>query len=437
MIADFSSAGPTPLSLEHEAGRRRTGRRRHLVAARDPGGLYGRSAARAWRRRTSPVRPRCSKERHPTWTVAQIKSALDADRRSRHDGVRPESLAARDGGGVDRPAARADVPLLFAAPDRLSFGSLAPAARVPTVTLDRRRRRRRRLGGDGAAAEPARPVTVPPTVTVPGRYGDRDRGQSAGDVDGLRRPDARHGRAPHPVLVHGRRARSSAGTRRCSRRRARTRARPPARRRASRPTATRPAATSRYPGPERVTASAHRARRRTPASRPLRARGAARHVRRRPRTGSPATRRCRSTSTRTGRCSAEHVPVAASSCRPPGIYDVVFDTRSARGRRAVHVPLLGQRRDAAEAARRRRLHGGRSSSRRPTPGSGVDPSSLVATLDGAPSRRIRRRRVPHPRARRDAQARATVADYQETQEHGGRRADPPEHGDAPRDRRVR
>ena len=45
-------------------------------------------------------------------------------------------------------------------------------------------------------------------------------------------------------------------------------------------------------------------------------------------------------------------PVAGAVLPAAGIYDIVFDTRSAGRRRAVHVPLLGERRDAADAARR-------------------------------------------------------------------------------------
>ena len=56
------------------------------------------------------------KERHPDWTVAQIKSALvQTGDPVRSDGR--ELLDDREGGGVvDLP--RADVPLLFAVPDR-------------------------------------------------------------------------------------------------------------------------------------------------------------------------------------------------------------------------------------------------------------------------------------------------------------------------------
>ena len=103
------------------------------------------------------------KERHPTWTVAQIKSALVQT----GDPVAGVPVT-RDGGGViDLP--RADVPLLFAAPTGLSFGALDPAAAAqPHRHADRRRRRRGRLGGDRRARALGL-VTAPPTVTVPGQ----------------------------------------------------------------------------------------------------------------------------------------------------------------------------------------------------------------------------------------------------------------------------
>ena len=83
------------------------------------------------------------KERHPTWTVAQIKSALEQT----GDPVAGVPVT-RDGGGViDLP--RADVPLLFAAPTGLSFGALRPGGdREPHRDADRRGRRRGRLGGE-------------------------------------------------------------------------------------------------------------------------------------------------------------------------------------------------------------------------------------------------------------------------------------------------
>src|SRR5258705_300702 len=67
------------------------------------------------------------KQRHPSWTVAQLKSALEQTGDPVHSASGTESLATREGGGmVD--LLRADVPLIFAAPTGLSFGLLAPGA---------------------------------------------------------------------------------------------------------------------------------------------------------------------------------------------------------------------------------------------------------------------------------------------------------------------
>jgi hypothetical protein len=104
------------------------------------------------------------KERHPAWTVAEIKSAL-VQTGDPISGV----AVTRDGGGViDLP--RADAPLLFAAPTGLSFGALAPGGPATrTVALTD--------AGGGAGDWAVSVVTqggsgtvaVPPAVTVPGQ----------------------------------------------------------------------------------------------------------------------------------------------------------------------------------------------------------------------------------------------------------------------------
>ena len=56
-------------------------------------------------------------ERHPTWTVPQIKSALTQSGDPVHTATGSEVLSTREGGGiVDLP--RADNPLLFASRPR-------------------------------------------------------------------------------------------------------------------------------------------------------------------------------------------------------------------------------------------------------------------------------------------------------------------------------
>src|SRR5262249_60274890 len=66
------------------------------------------------------------KERHPTWTVEQIKSALEQSGDPVKSDSGSEVSPLREGGGmVD--LVKADNPLVFAPPTRLTFGQLAPA----------------------------------------------------------------------------------------------------------------------------------------------------------------------------------------------------------------------------------------------------------------------------------------------------------------------
>ena len=168
-IADFSSAGPTPVSLEFKPDVAAPG---VDILSSLPhtqntwGTLSGTSMATPHVAGSAALLA----ERHPTWTVAQIKSALvqTGDPVRLSNGT--EIATTREGGGVvDLP--RADVPLLFAAPTGLSFGALAPGATATrTVTLTD-------AGGgagDWAAIVDvqagAGTVSVPPTVTVPGTF---------------------------------------------------------------------------------------------------------------------------------------------------------------------------------------------------------------------------------------------------------------------------
>jgi hypothetical protein len=109
-------------------------------------------------------------QRHPDWSVAQVKSALVLTGKPVPSAA-SELPTTREGGGlVQIPAANA--PLIFAAPADVSFGLVrtgSQAARSVTLTD---------AGGGGgswtaAVALQGGPsgvtVTVPPTVTVPGR----------------------------------------------------------------------------------------------------------------------------------------------------------------------------------------------------------------------------------------------------------------------------
>ena len=105
------------------------------------------------------------KERHPTWTVAQIKSALEQTGDPVRTVTAREALAIREGGGiVDLP--RADTPLLFADADRRSRSAASPpaATRTLAVTLTD--------AGGGAGdwvVDVHRSVRRAGTVSAPGR----------------------------------------------------------------------------------------------------------------------------------------------------------------------------------------------------------------------------------------------------------------------------
>ena len=76
VIAPFSSGGPTPGLARAQAGRDRARRQHPLLGARARRLVGAASTGRAWPRRTSPAPPRVLLQRHPGWTVAQVKSAL-------------------------------------------------------------------------------------------------------------------------------------------------------------------------------------------------------------------------------------------------------------------------------------------------------------------------------------------------------------------------
>jgi len=186
-IADFSSAGPTPLSLQMKPDVAAPGVDVMSSLPSNQGGPFGTLSG------TSMAAPAVSgaaallKERHPDWTVAEIKSALEQT----GDPVAGVPVT-RDGGGVIN-LSRADVPLLFAAPTGLSFRALAPGATATrAVSL---------LDAGGGAGDwtvsvvtqgGTGPVTASPTVTVPGQLTVTATGASAtGDESG------------YVVLAHG------------------------------------------------------------------------------------------------------------------------------------------------------------------------------------------------------------------------------------------
>ena len=185
VIAGFSSGGPTPISLQLKPDVSAPGVSivSSLPASQGTFGvLSGTSMAAPHVAGAAAV----LKQRHPEWTVAQLKSALAQT----GDPVRTtggtEVPTTREGGGiVDLP--RADVPLIFAAPTGLSFGLLpAGSGATRSVALTD--------AGGGAGAWTVSTVvqqgggtlSVAPAVTVPGALSvTANAGPTSGDVTGF------------------------------------------------------------------------------------------------------------------------------------------------------------------------------------------------------------------------------------------------------------
>jgi subtilisin family serine protease len=188
VIADFSSAGPSGIDLGFKPD----------VSA--PGVNIYSSVPNGWDifSGTSMASPHVAGgaalllQRQPTWTPAQVKSALVLTGRpvytdSTH---RREVLSTREGGGlIDLQAA--DTPLLFAAPTDVSFGFVHPGGTaVRTVTLTDAG------GGAGSwnvrveldASVPGAGIETSGNVTVPGRLeltANARTARAQGDVTGF------------------------------------------------------------------------------------------------------------------------------------------------------------------------------------------------------------------------------------------------------------
>ncbi len=135
VIASFSSSGPTPVSLQMKPDVTAPGEAILSSVPRSQG-LWTQFQG------TSMATPHISGsaalllQRHPGWTVAQVKSALvqTAIPAYTDDARRTEAPTTREGGGfVNLP--RADDPLLFAAPTGLAFGLVRPGAPAATKTV--------------------------------------------------------------------------------------------------------------------------------------------------------------------------------------------------------------------------------------------------------------------------------------------------------------
>ena len=121
VIAGFSSSGPTPTSLQMKPDVTAPGVDILSSLPRNQWSNHDWSG-------TSMASPHVAgaaavlKERHPSWTVEQIKSALESTGDPVHPGGSTAEVSAlREGGGrID--LARADNPLIFTDPTGISFG---------------------------------------------------------------------------------------------------------------------------------------------------------------------------------------------------------------------------------------------------------------------------------------------------------------------------
>ena len=137
----FSSAGLTPFGHDLKpdvaapGGAILSSTLKETSASRSPS-----STGRAWPRRTSPARRRCSLERHPNWSAAQLKSALMSTAGPAWgDTARTtEASVLLEGAGLI-DVGRADAPLVFTDPQSLSFHYLnvnhGPASRPLLATI--------------------------------------------------------------------------------------------------------------------------------------------------------------------------------------------------------------------------------------------------------------------------------------------------------------
>jgi subtilisin family serine protease len=166
IIADFSSGGPTPVSLLFKPDVAAPGVAIVSSLPVSQGGPYGELSG------TSMATPQVSggvallKEQHPSWTVQEIKSALVQTGNPVYGSSGHEVSVLREGGGMI-DLARADDPLLFAAPTSIAF---PPDGGTKTVRLTD--------AGGGAGSwnvavrlqdpEAGVSVTAPAQASVPG-----------------------------------------------------------------------------------------------------------------------------------------------------------------------------------------------------------------------------------------------------------------------------
>jgi subtilisin family serine protease len=166
IIASFSSIGPTPYSLQLKPDVTAPG---VSVLSSIPRAGFAEFSG------TSMAAPHVAgaaallKQQHPTWTVAQIKSALMLTGDPVYaNNARTVETTPLSGGGGRIDVARASTPLVFAAPSSASFGLMKPRThKTISISLTD-------AGGGAGAwtvalahAQGLKP-TVPASVSVPG-----------------------------------------------------------------------------------------------------------------------------------------------------------------------------------------------------------------------------------------------------------------------------
>ncbi|MGE5689431.1 MAG: S8 family peptidase [Pseudomonadota bacterium] len=424
VVASFSSAGPTPLSLRLKPDVAAPGVNiLSSVPARE--GTWSRFSG------TSMATPHVSgaaallRARHPTWTVQQLRSALVLTGRSATTEGNEASPTRVGGGRIDLP--RADAPLLFASPSSVSLGLLRPAASArASIRLDD--------AGGGAGTWTVRlsggtdVVRVPASVTVPGTL-DVEAAVPRAATDGERSGwitltrDADTRRIPFwvgvtvPTLPA-----PSASLARTGRYRGNTRGRP-ARVSTYRFPSESPVGATVLAGPEQVF--------RVRITRPVANFGVA-IVSRGPGVRvQPRVVRAGDEATQVGFTSlplnlnpyvaefGQQTPVSGAVLPAPGAYDVVFDSATAAGAGAFAFRFwIGDTAPPRVRLLTRVVRpGGTVVAAVADTASGVDPRSVHVTVDGR-ARRARlvggRLRIPAGLARGRHVAVIQVSDYQET-----------------------
>ena len=392
-IAGFSSGGPTPLSLQLKPEVSAPGVSiLSSVPARE--GLYDNFSG------TSMAAPHVAgaaallRQRNPTWTVEQIKSALVTTGTPVRSGLGEAPVVRQGGGLVD--LRRAVAPLVFTSPATVSFGFLTPGSSgTRAVQLTD--------AGGGAGAwsvalarapsDAGIEVRVPESITVPGALALEARAGAAvteqehdGYVVLTRGTEQR--RIPYWLRVN----RPTLGRPSATLRRTGT---------YTGNTAGRPARVSSYGYPERFTGSVRSLAGpeqvfRVSIARPVSNFGVAilrsgANVRVTPRIVRAGDEQRQVGYTSLPFNLNPYLPSflaarpASGALRPaPGLYDVVFDTpsRAVAGRFTFRFWIDDTTPPTLALARRSAPAGGELIVRARDAGSGLDPRSLVARVDG-------------------------------------------------------